>query len=159
MHVAASMPPMTTVPRMRRDTAPAPLANHNGVEPRIKAKEVIRIGRKRIRAPVSAASTRDLPFSYSSRANSTMRIAFFAARPMSITRPICAKTLFTICLVARAAKAPTTAIGVPSRTLNGSDQLSYSAAKIKNTNRSESPKIAAGETPCCAFFSWKDIPR
>jgi len=36
MQVAANMPPMTTVPMMRRDTAPAPVANHKGNVPRIK---------------------------------------------------------------------------------------------------------------------------
>ena len=43
----------------------------------------------------SAASTRLLPCSCSTLANSTIRIAFFAARPMSMMRPICANTLFT----------------------------------------------------------------
>ena len=124
MPVAASMPPMTTVPKMRRDTAPAPEAVQSGTQPRMKAKEVIKMGRRRIRAPVSAASTRGLPFSYSSLANSTMRIAFLAARPMSITRPICAYTLFTMSRMSKVAKAPKTAMGVLSRTLNGRDQLS-----------------------------------
>ena len=84
----------------------------------------MRIGRKRILAPARAASINGLPFSYSSRANSTIRMAFLAASPISMTRPIWAKTLFTICRVARAAKAPNTATGVPSKTLKGSDQLS-----------------------------------
>ena len=88
MEVAASIPPITTVPRIRRETAPAPEANHNGVDPRIKAKLVMRIGRKRILAPVRAASMRGFPFSYSKRANSTIRIAFLAANPMSMTSPI-----------------------------------------------------------------------
>src|SRR5947207_9764972 len=58
MPVAANMPPMTTVPKMRRDIAPAPEAVQSGTQPRMKAKEVIKMGRRRIRAPVSAASTR-----------------------------------------------------------------------------------------------------
>ena len=49
-------------------------------------------------------------------------------------------------------------MGVPSKTLNGSDQLSYRAARIRKTKRKESPKIAAGETPCAAFCSWNDMP-
>src|SRR5205807_1820036 len=44
----------------------------------------------RRRAPSIAASTGGRPRSYASLANSTMRMAFFAARPISITRPICA---------------------------------------------------------------------
>ena len=88
MKVQASMPPMTVVPRMRRETAPEPDAMASGRVPRMKAKAVMRIGRKRRRAPARVASMSGLPFSYSSRANSTMRMAFFAARPMSITKPI-----------------------------------------------------------------------
>ena len=52
------------------------------------------------------------------------------------------------------AKAPKTAMGVPSSTLKGSDQLSYCAARIRKTKSSESPKITAGGTPSWAFFSW-----
>src|SRR5215468_5899962 len=70
-------------------TAPAPEAVHSGTEPRMKANEVIKIGRRRKRAPSSAASTKGLSCSYSSFANSTIRIAFLAAKPISMTRPIC----------------------------------------------------------------------
>ena len=49
--------------------------------------EVIRIGRRRVSAASSAASTTDLPASRSSRANSTMRIAFLLDMPMSMTSP------------------------------------------------------------------------
>ncbi len=86
--LAAAIPPMTAVPMTRLEIAPAPLAMASGTQPRMKAKEVIRIGRSRSFAPVSAASATGLPRSYSILANSTMRIAFFAARPMSMTRPI-----------------------------------------------------------------------
>src|SRR4029434_1858713 len=47
MRVAVSMPLMTTVPRMRRDAAPEPSAIHSGTQPRMKANDVIRIGRRR----------------------------------------------------------------------------------------------------------------
>ena len=43
------------------------------------------------RQPLSVASISDnSPFSCSILANSTIRMAFFAARPISITKPICA---------------------------------------------------------------------
>ena len=90
MSVAASIPPMTVVPRTWRETPPEPVANHSGTQPRMKAKAVIRMGRKRRRAPFIAASKSVSPFSYSSLANSTIRMAFLAERPMSMTRPICA---------------------------------------------------------------------
>ena len=95
--LAASMPPITVVPMIWRATEPAPDAVHNGTQPRINANDVIRIGRRRSRAPSSAASTRFLPFSNSSLANSTIRMAFLAASPISMTRPICEYTSLSIC--------------------------------------------------------------
>ena len=87
--VTSDIPAMTAVPRIRREAAPAPAAIQSGTQPRMKAKEVMRIGRRRSLAPSSAASASDLPFFCSRTANSTMRMAFFAASPISITRPIC----------------------------------------------------------------------
>ena len=46
------------------------------------------MGRKRWRAASSAASKGDIPAIIFWLANSTIRIAFFAASPMSVTRPI-----------------------------------------------------------------------
>ena len=54
--VAASMPLNTAVPSEWRAAEPAPLATISGTTPRMNANEVIRIGRKRRRAPASAAS-------------------------------------------------------------------------------------------------------
>ena len=88
MEVAANIPTITTVPRIRREVAPAPEAIHNGADPKMKANEVIRMGRKRKRAPSSAASIKSRPFSNSALANSTIKIAFFAARPISTISPI-----------------------------------------------------------------------
>src|SRR6266403_501280 len=51
------------------------------------------------------------------------------------------------------AKAPNTATGVLSRTLNGSDQLSYNAARIRKTNSKVNPKIAQG-VPAWAIFGF-----
>ena len=87
--VAASMPPNTVVPIDCRLAAPAPVANISGTTPRMKAKAVMRIGRRRRRAAIIAASTMPRPSSRRRLANSTMRIAFLAARPISMTKPIC----------------------------------------------------------------------
>ena len=88
---AASIPPMTAVPSTCRETAPDPCAIHSGTQPRMNANAVIRIGRK----PDARAGQRrffDAFFRFRIRAlaNSTIRMAFFAARPISITSPICA---------------------------------------------------------------------
>ena len=59
----------------------------------MKAKEVIRIGRSRVRAASTAASNRLMPSSSACLANSTIRIAFLAASPTSTTNPTCARML------------------------------------------------------------------
>ena len=55
--------------------------------PRMKASDVMMIGRRRSFTAASVASIVLLPLASSSIANSTMRIAFFAASPMIVTSP------------------------------------------------------------------------
>ena len=86
--VEPSIPPMTTVPSVWRDIPPEPVANQSGRHPKTKANDVIRIGRNRMRAPISAASDRDLPFSTSVLAYSTMRMAFLADSQINMMSPI-----------------------------------------------------------------------
>src|SRR5262249_24986318 len=83
MKVAASIPPTTPVPMERRAPAPAPVAIMSGSTPRTKASEGITMGRKRSRAALSAASAALLPSRNPCWANSTIRSAVFAARPIS----------------------------------------------------------------------------
>ena len=59
--VAASIPPITPVPTDWRAPAPAPVEIASGSTPRMKASEVIRIGRNRSRAASSAAAEVDMP--------------------------------------------------------------------------------------------------
>ena len=54
--VTPSMPKNTAVPSDCRISAPAPVAITSGTTPRMKAKDVIRIGRSRVRAAWTAAS-------------------------------------------------------------------------------------------------------
>ena len=86
--VAAIIPPMTPVPTERRAPAPAPVEKASGITPKMKASEVIRMGRNLRRAASSAEAAADRPSRSLSSANCTIRIAFFAARPSSVTRPI-----------------------------------------------------------------------
>ena len=88
MSEAAIMPLKTDVPTARRLAAAMPTAVTSGTRPRMKAKLVIITGRKRWRAPTMAASAIGMPSSRRSLAKATIRIAFFAARPMSTTMPI-----------------------------------------------------------------------
>ena len=86
--VAASMPPITPVPMAWRAFAPAPEEIASGVTPMMNASEVIRIGRRRSLAASTTACASGLPALRSWIANSTIRIAFFAARPITVIRPI-----------------------------------------------------------------------
>ncbi len=54
--VTPSMPLKTAMPRDRRISAPAPEAMSKGTTPRMKAKLVIRMGRRRSRLASTAAS-------------------------------------------------------------------------------------------------------
>ena len=118
------MPAKTAVPRDWRISAPAPVATTSGATPRMKASDVIRIGRSRRRAALTAAAAGLLPASCAWRANSTIRIAFFAASPTSTTKPICAR----MSMGRPRSPSPVTEasrhIGTISTTESGSFQLS-----------------------------------
>ena len=126
-NVDASMPPATAVPTELRDAAPAPVASASGNTPRMNANDVIRIGRRRMRADSIAASTIDMPRSRSCSANSTIRIEFFAARPTSRTRPTWQNTSLLKPRSNCADSAPNTASGTPSRMISGRMNDSYCA--------------------------------
>src|SRR6185369_12285016 len=68
--VAVIMPPITPVPIARWLAEPAPVATASGSTPRMKAIEVMMIGRKRRWQAANAASTRLLPCACSSFAYS-----------------------------------------------------------------------------------------
>src|SRR5215813_1943436 len=95
MKVATNIPKNTLVPITFCAPAPAPLAFISGTTPRIKANAVMRIGRKRRRAEVSADSSKDIPSTFFALANSTIRMAFFAASPISMTKPTWTYTLLS----------------------------------------------------------------
>ena len=130
-NVDAIMPPATAVPTELRAAAPAPLASASGSTPRMKANDVIRMGRSRMRADSTAASTIDNPCSRSCSANSTIRIEFFAASPTSSTRPTWQNTSLLKPRINCALSAPNTASGTPSRMMNGSTNDSYCAASTR----------------------------
>ena len=56
-----NIPAKTAIPREILLAAPAPVEITSGNVHKIKAKEVIKIGRKRTRPPSRAASVMDLP--------------------------------------------------------------------------------------------------
>ena len=68
-------------------------------------------------------------------------MAFFAASPINVIKPICAYTLFDIfgnkINVRIDPKAP---IGTANNTEKGTDQLSYNAARNRNTKTMEMAK-------------------
>lgn len=81
--VATSIPPITVVPIEYRLAAPASEAMAKGTTPKIKANAVIKIGRNRKQAASMAASRMEAPAACLSFANSTIKIAFLAAKSLA----------------------------------------------------------------------------
>ena len=149
------MPPITPVPMARWAPELAPVAMASGSTPRMNANDVIRIGRKRRREASSVDSTRPLPSAYRSFANSTIRIAFLADRPMMVIRPTLKNTSFGMPRKVTASTAPITPSGTTSITDTGIDQLSYSAASTRNTTSSDRPsRIGTCEPDTRSCSDW-----
>ncbi len=154
--VALIMPPITPVPMARWLAEPAPDDTTSGSTPRMKANEVIRIGRKRRWHAASVASTRLLPCACRSFANSMIRIAFLADSPITAIRPTLKNTSLGRPRSVAPSNAPSTPSGTTSITDAGIDQLSYSAARHRNTANNEK---ASRITACApASFSSRDRP-
>ncbi len=122
--VAVIMPPITPVPMACWLPAPAPVDTASGNTPSMNASEVITMGRRRMRHASTVASTRPLPCSYWLLANSTIRMAFLADRPMVVNRPTWKNTSLDKPRPSVASSAPITPSGTTSITENGIDQLS-----------------------------------
>ena len=87
--VPTSIPPTAPVPIDRLPFAPTPVEIIRGIKPKMNASEVIKIGRNRALAASIAACTIGIPFSRLATAYCTIRIAFFAKSPISMTTDIC----------------------------------------------------------------------
>ncbi|KAG1353403.1 hypothetical protein G6F61_014643 [Rhizopus arrhizus] len=135
------MPPNTPVPIACWVSFDAPCASISGTTPSANASEVITIGRRRSRAASSAASASPRPCCCSCRANSTMRIAFFADSPITVIMPTLKNTSLGMPRNNTAATAPSRPSGTTSITASGIDQLSYSAASTRKASM-----IATGNT-------------
>src|SRR5215831_17450841 len=143
--VAIIMPPNTVVPTECRPFSPAPEATTSGTTPRMKASEVIRIGRRRIVAACTADSTSGTPRSRSCSANSTIRIAFLLDSPTSMTSPTWQNTSSCKPRSHCALSAPSSAMGTASSTINGSTKLSYWAESVRYTT--SVPRPTKRESP------------
>ena len=87
--VPINIPPTAPVPIDLFPAAPAPVDTIKGMMPKMKAKEVIKIGLKRASAPSMAACTIDSPERLLVTANSTIRMAFLDNKPISLIYVIC----------------------------------------------------------------------
>lgn len=86
--VETSIPPTTAVPMAIRWLAPSPVAKARGINPNMVETLVIRMGRRRCKAAFRMAAILSSPDSCFRLANSTIRIPFFATRPISMMIPI-----------------------------------------------------------------------
>ena len=84
---------------------------------------------------------------WSSRANSTIRIAFLQARPTSTRNPICVKMLLSPLVSHTPVMAQSRDMGTIRMTASGSDQLSYCAASTRNASSTQSGKTKTAVLP------------
>ncbi len=122
---------------------------------------VIRIGRRRRcarpRPPPRPASDRPLP--RPALANSTIRIAFFAARPISTMRPIWVRMLLSIPRKMHARASPQAgAIGTIRMIASGSTQAFI--LRRRAPGRRRPPRARRRYRPCSPVprFCWKAMP-
>ena len=141
------MPKNTAIPIAWRISEPAPDDSTSGTTPMMKAIDVIRIGRRRKRLASIAACTIERPCISSSRANSTIRIAFFADNPTSTIKPICVKMLLSPSVSHTPSIADRMLIGTIMMIANGSVRLSYIAASTRNTSSTLIGKIQSAALP------------
>ncbi|MNH39747.1 hypothetical protein D3C79_1009600 [compost metagenome] len=99
--------------------APTPVDSIKGNSPKIKANEVIRIGRKRAVAPLIAALTMLIPFLRLSTANSTIKIAFFANKPINMMSVIWVYILLSTPNILSKINTPAKPTGKEINTANG----------------------------------------
>ena len=83
----------------------------------------------------------------SSRANSTIRMAFLQARPTSTRNPIWVKMLLSPRVSHTPVMAQSRHIGTIRMTASGSDQLSYCAASTRNASSTQSGKTKIAVLP------------
>ena len=84
----AVRPPMTMIASGCCICAPGPMPRASGNRPRIAARLVIRIGRKRVRPASSSAGRSSMPSCRSCWMYSTSRMPFFMSRPISRIAPM-----------------------------------------------------------------------
>ena len=152
--VPTTMPEITPVPMARWLAELAPEAMASGTTPKMKASEVMTIGRKRRWAAASADSMTPLPCACRSLANSMIKMAFLADKPMMVISPTWKYTSFVMPRRVIPSSTPSTPRGTTRMTDSGIDQLSYSAAKHKNTARMAKPYSTMACEP--ASFSSRD---
>ena len=151
------MPAKMAVPIDWRISAPAPEDSISGIAPSKKASEVIRMGRRRVRAAAMAASRASAPAAIAWRANSTIRMAFLAARPISTTMLICVSTLLSRPRHDTPTSVASTQLGTISTTDRGSSQLSNRAASSRYTSSTARPSTMPVLPPACFSCSASSV--
>ncbi|MNV85166.1 hypothetical protein D3C71_1791010 [compost metagenome] len=110
-----------------RNSEPSPMPKAVGSMPAAMAKVVMTMGRARSRQAITSASCWLTPSRSASIANSTRRIEFFAASPMSISRPIIAGKPSSAPPTSRPRNAPANESGSAVRIVSGLKKLRNSS--------------------------------
>ena len=104
-----------------RCSLPSVIAKASGTMPKIMARVVIRMGRRRTRAASSSAAPRSMPSSRARLAKSTSKMAFLVTSPMSMITPMMENMLSVLRHIT---SAPTTPMSV-----SGSEAISATGCR------------------------------
>jgi len=134
--------------------------NGEWATPKMNERDVIRIGRRRVRAACTAASPEATPSSSFWRANSTIRMAFLAAKADENDEADLRQDVSMG--MPRASMPVPMRAGTSARSgrlPNGSFQLSYCATRTRKTKRAAVPKTRRVGVPRCCCWKARSVPQ
>ena len=150
--VAVSMPPITPVPIACWLAEPAPLPIASGSTPRTNASDVIRIGRNRSLRRFHRRLAADLPCASQLARELDDQNRVLRRQPDRGQQADLEEHVVFQAAQRRRGSAPSTPSGTTMITENGIDQLSYSAARHRNTTRIESAYRSGACEPGLRFL-------
>ena len=145
--LASPTPAKITTPITILLSAPGPDANTRGIALVTVVKVVITMGLSRCCAALSNACSNKTPLSRSWLANSTIKMPFFAAKPINITMPIWLYMFKLIPINSNPVSAPTKAKGTVNNITKGCIKLSNCADSTKKVINNAKTKINKIELP------------
>ena len=147
-------PPMTATPSGARNCAPSPRPSATGTMPAMRAKVVMRMGRRRMAPASTSASRSGIPCrSRAHLAKSMSRMAFLATIPQSRITPMSDIRLMVLPVRASAPITPISDSGSEMRMASGSRNDPNCTTRMRYISATATPsamKIFPNTSVCCS---------